>query len=113
MANRNRNAGNGFERTIVKELKSMGYDVVTSRAESKNMDDKGVDILGNIPYFIQCKNSKTNPNYVQLLEDMPKEKPGIIIHKKTKKANKNFIPVGEYVIMNKEIFYKLISKDVL
>ena len=55
MANRNRTAGNNFERLIVNELKELGFDdVVTSRAESRNMDNRGVDIFGNnFPFYIQ------------------------------------------------------------
>ena len=39
--NRNRTAGHQYERDIVKEMKSLGYDCsVTARSESKNMDNK-------------------------------------------------------------------------
>lgn len=112
MANRNRTAGLNYERKIIKDLKELKLfpAAVSSRAESKNMDDKGVDICNTPGFYIQCKNSKTNPRYDVLLEEMPQE-PGIInavIHQKTKKANTKFIAQGEYVVVKKADFYRLL-----
>ena len=87
MGRNNRTAGNSYERKIVNELKGIGYsDVVTARAESRNMDNKGVDIFGNnFPYYIQCKNSKSTPKIHDLMSSklLPTDKPFIIFHKKT------------------------------
>lgn len=109
----NRTAGNNYERQIVNELKELGFDAVTARAESRNMDAKKVDVFGkNLPIHIQCKNSKDNfkvSAYFEENEDIfPGDKPVVIFHKKTKKANKKFIKEGEYVYMKKEDFYKLL-----
>jgi hypothetical protein len=115
MSNRNRVAGHNYERQIVNELKSIGFeDVVTARAESRNMDDKGVDIFGSsLPFFVQCKNSQNYPKIHELLssELVPKEKPLIVFHKKTKKHNTRFITQGEYIYLNKEVFYNLINLE--
>jgi len=110
--NRNRNQGHQYERDIMKELRELGYDVVSTRSESRTLDNAGVDIIGNIPCYIQCKNLVTNASYHLLLssDKLPKDKPTVIMHKKTKKANTRFIAQGEYVIMTKEYFYKLINK---
>jgi hypothetical protein len=124
MNNRNnRTAGHNYERLIVKELnEQFNCQAVTSRSESRNMDNAGVDVFGeNLPVNIQCKNSKSNLKIIQLFENYNKnianikskahsEKPLVIFHKKTKKANKKFITEGEFVILRKEDFYNLIFR---
>ena len=47
-------------------------------AESKNMDDKGVDIISDFPFYIQCKNTMRMPEPWKIFMKMPKEKPPII-----------------------------------
>lgn len=118
MANRNRTAGLNFERQIVLEVKELGFSAVTSRAESRNMDNKGVDIFSPIgednqlPVHIQCKNTTINPKYDVLLssELLPKDKPTVVFHKKTKKAKSKFMSSGDYVILKKEDFYNLLKQ---
>jgi Holliday junction resolvase len=105
-SNRNRTAGNNFERKVVNELKELGFeDVVTSRAESRNMDNAGVDIFGkDLPYHIQCKNSKTWQNLHELItsDKLPEDKPLVVFQRKTRKANTRFVTEGDYVSMSKE-----------
>lgn len=114
MANRNRNAGNQYERDIVNELKELGYkNVVTSRSESRNMDNSKVDIFDpteEFPYFIQNKVYKSYPNLNDLIngDDVNKGKPMLVFHKKVKKANVKFLTEGEFVSMSKETFYNLL-----
>lgn len=122
MTNRNKQAGSQFERDIVNQLKGMGYDVVTSRAESRNMDNKKVDVFSPLgidadkvfPYYIQAKFTAVNPAYTKLLDTMPNDRPGLIFHKKSeaykcKDDNTRHRNVGEFVIMSKEIFYNLLN----
>jgi len=104
----NRTAGNNFERIIVRELKELGYDVTTSRNESRKMDAMQVDIMGDIPYHIQCKNSKNKPKYDKLLKEMPDDKVPVVFHRQTHKAGKNFVTDGDFVIMRKEDFYEIL-----
>ena len=114
--NRNRTAGHNLERDIVNEIKTLGYNVVTARAESRNMDNKKVDVFSplgvdnSLPYYIQCKNSKSRPNYHDLITTMPQDRIPIVIHRQTHKANTRFVTDGDYVIMRKEDFYNLINK---
>ena len=114
----NRQAGNNYERKIVLELKELNFDVVTSRAESKTMDNKKVDIFSPLgvdnvlTFYIQCKNSKNKPDYHKIITEMPKDRTPVIFHKQTHKVNTTFVTDGEYVIMKKEAFYKLI-KEIL
>lgn len=110
---RNRNAGHQFEREIVNELKLLGFPkAVTARSESKNLDDKGVDIANTPGYQFQCKNMVLNPNYHELITRMPQETGvvNVIIHRKTKKAKSRFVTQGDYVLMRKEDFYHLLQK---
>lgn len=116
----NRTAGHNYERLIVRELQKLGFDVVTARAESRNMDNKGVDIFSpfdcspekNFPFYIQCKNYKDNPKYDVLLTDsnLPEGKPTLVFHRKSKKAKSKFVTQGDFVIIKKEDFYNLITK---
>jgi len=107
----NRTAGHNYERLCVKRLRDNGYsDAVTSRSESRNMDNKGVDIFGSsLPIHIQCKNSLKEIKYHTLLneERLPTDKPLVIFHKKTRKSNTKFVTEGEYVIMKYETFNQL------
>ena len=111
-----RNRGNSYERLIVNELKNIGFkDVVTSRAESRNMDARKVDVFGSsLPVNIQCKNTKENfkvaDYYNENEEFFPKDKPLVIFHKKTKKAKTRFMTQGEFVYLKKEDFYNILKQ---
>lgn len=76
-----RRRGNDYERTIVKELKELGFDVCTSRSESKSMDDKKVDIIdreGQLPYM-QLKRTQNTPNYFKIAAECPlKDRPFVV-----------------------------------
>ena len=116
MSNRNRSAGHNYERKIAKELKEMGYPVVTSRAESRNADAAGIDIFdptGDFPFYIQNKVTTRYPKIHDLIERERDEqwldKNIIVFHKKVTKKNKRFVADGEYVSMKKEDFYKLLK----
>jgi hypothetical protein len=116
MGRSNRDAGNNYERLLVNELKAIGYtDAVTSRAESRNMDAKKVDIFSPmLPINIQCKNTKENFKVADYYEEnkdiFPKDKPLVIIHKKTKKAKTNFIEQGQFVYLRKEDFFNILKQ---
>jgi Holliday junction resolvase len=61
-----REKGNAYERKLANELTELGFDVVTSRAESKNMDQNKVDLIdrsGKLPLNIQVKRTKATPSY--------------------------------------------------
>ena len=102
MSNRNRTAGLNYERQIAQELRNLGFEAVTSRYESRRMDDSGVDLVTNFPLNPQMKVSINQPNVFELLTNTDAE---IIFFKKVIKAGVKFIPKGEYVMMRKEDFY--------
>lgn len=79
-----RNKGHRYETKIAQELRNLGFtDVVTSRSESKSMDDKKVDLVdrsGKLPCYIQLKNTVNTPQYHAIKKECPlKDKPFIVI----------------------------------
>jgi hypothetical protein len=119
MAKRNnRTAGHNYERSLRSEFEALASkyisnpEIFTARAESRNMDNRGVDIFGpSIPFHIQAKNSVSDIKYSKyfLNEELPKDKPLVLIHKKTKKSNTRFVKVAEYAVMPKEFFIELLT----
>ena len=110
-----RNKGHRYETKIALELRNLGFtDVVTSRSESKSMDDKKVDLVdrsGKLPCYIQLKNTVNTPQYHAIKKECPlKDKPFIVIWNKQVKKEKVFGSAGEVVIMDKDFFYELLSK---
>ena len=108
----NRTAGHNYERLIGRELKEFGYNTKTTRQESHTLDALKIDVIAdNMPFHIQCKTTNQTFNYSKFYTKEYKEqdKPNLIFHKKTKRANTNFVTEGEYVIMKKEDFYKLLE----
>jgi len=82
-----KNKGNRFELEIVQLLKDNGYDAVSSRSESKNLDDKGIDIVTNAPFNIQCKHVERMSQPVhKLLASMPFDKTPVVLHKRNNKG---------------------------
>lgn len=116
MANRNRSAGHNYERKIAKELKELGFEgIVTSRAESRNMDNSGVDIFdptNSFKFFIQNKVYKSYPKLYELIFDkkVNKDKPMLVFHKKVEKKGDRFYTQGEFVSMSKETFYNILKQ---
>ncbi|WP_321330505.1 hypothetical protein [uncultured Ilyobacter sp.] len=112
MTKRNRTAGNQYERDIVKELKELGYTkAVTSRNESRTADANKIDIVGLDGHFApQCKNLSKNVNYHKLMKEINTDMPKAIFHKRTEKSTGGkFMTKGEYVILEKDFFYKLLE----
>ena len=107
MANRNRDAGNAYELKVLKKLKHLFPQIVTSRNESRSLDAKKVDFCFTGPFNFQVKLSMTKPSY-DIIEDMP-EGVNVIIHGQVKKSNKNFVLKEEYVILKLDEFIKLIG----
>lgn len=118
MANNSRRRGVTYEQKLAQELRDLGFDdVVTSRQESKAMDDNKVDFVskeGKLPLFIQAKKTENTPSYFKIRSQstVDPKKFCIIWNKQTKK-NKNFCSDGECVILDKELFYELIKNKYL
>jgi hypothetical protein len=108
---RNRTAGHNFERQVVNDLKARGFvSAVSSRFESRRLDDSGVDICNTSPFDIQCKNMQGNIDYQKYLEAInPPDghEIKVLLHKKTKKVKSRFMPEGIFAIMYYEDFLRL------
>lgn len=79
----NRRRGNTYETTIAKELRELCCPgVVTSRSESKAMDDKKVDLIdteGKLPFYVQLKRTIKTPDYFAIRSECPlKDKPFVL-----------------------------------
>lgn len=110
MSNRNRTAGHNWEREVIKDLKKLSYtDAVSSRYESKRMDDAGVDIVNTGPFNFQCKNETKRPDYHKLITEMPAGI-NVVLHKYTKKGEKGkFGCQGKYAVIEYETFLMLLD----
>lgn len=110
---RNKKRGNAYEVLISNELKELGFLNKTSRAESKSLDDKKIDIVdmtGKMPFYCQIKNTIKTPDYFGILKECPlKDKPFVIFWKKTKPTESTFRSEGEIVMIPKTFFYDLIK----
>lgn len=109
-----RNKGHNYETKIAKELRELGFtNVVTSRSESKAVDNNKVDLIdkdGKLPCQIQLKATQSIPSYFKIRSEStvnPEE--FVIIWSKQEKREVNIVSVGEAVIMDKSLFYKLIK----
>jgi len=96
-----RNKGIHYEQALVREFKTLFKTdkIYSSRAESKRMDDAGVDIVGEIPIHVQAKAMETTPPAHKILANMPTDKPRVIFWKK------NYKP--QIVIMEAETFLEI------
>lgn len=112
---RSRARGVAYEQQIAKELRELGFEgVVTSRAESKNMDDNKIDLVdknNQLFFYPQLKRTGKCPNYFTIEEQCPlKDKPFVIFWNYQKPTEKTFRSVGEIVMLSKDFFYELIKK---
>lgn len=110
-----RKKGNNYELKIIKELNNL-YNTdsfVSSRSESKRLDDAGIDIVDRddiLPFYVQCKNTQNIPSIDLIKECKKKDKPLIIFWNKQVKKEVNCVSAGEYVILQKDLFYFLLTK---
>ncbi len=86
-----RNKGHAFELKIAKQLTDIGYQAVTSRSESRSLDNAGVDLVDNTPFYFQMKAVEALRDLNGILARMPTEsalgttKMPVVVHKKNNK----------------------------
>ncbi|MBQ0113514.1 MAG: hypothetical protein KBT03_10320 [Bacteroidales bacterium] len=112
---RSRARGVEYEQRIAKELRELGFPgVVTSRAESKNMDDNKIDLIdteGKLFFYPQLKRTLKCPNYFTIAEQCPlKDKPFVVFWNYQIPTEKTFRSGGELVMLPKQFFYDLIKQ---
>ena len=116
-SNRNRDKGNDYERQVAKELRELGFPgVVTSRSESKSTDDDKVDLIdkeGKLPVNIQLKKTKNTPAYFDIrAQSSVDPETFVLFWNKQEKKKINFCSAGELVMMDKSLFYKMLTKYI-
>lgn len=88
-AKRSKQKGSALELDVIHKLNDLGYNTVSSRSNSKMLDNSKVDVCdleGNLPCYLQMKATQTTPSYFKIEEECPlKDKPFIIIWKKQDK----------------------------
>lgn len=95
-----RKKGHAYELVVRDLFKELGYtECVSSRSESKNLDDKGVDLCYTGPFHVQCKAVENLGSLHKILASMPKEKMNVVFHKKNRQ--------GTIVAMDVETFLTL------
>ena len=118
MGNRNRDKGNNYERKIAQELRDLGFnDVVTSRYASKETDDNKIDLVfqnKSCDLNIQLKKTTNVPQYFKIRSKSNSEPEKFcLIWNKQEKKSKNFCSAGELVMIDKQLFYKLIKNQYI
>lgn len=125
---RNRSAGHNFEKDEVKRHSRFFKNIATTRACNRSRDACGIDICtqdelrdGRLPIDISCKSSTTaSIPYIKYLEKMATthDRIGVVLHrhtvkpaidKRTGKPGVNFVTKGEYAIMHREDYEKLLE----
>jgi len=88
-AKRSKQKGSQLELDVIHKLNEIGYNTVSSRSNSKNLDNAKVDVddlIGNLPVYIQCKATQTTPSYFKIAEECPlKDKDFVVVWKKQDK----------------------------
>ena len=111
-AKRNKNKGSGLELEVVKQLKEIGYiNCVSSRSQSKNIDNMKIDIIDNkdeLPTYIQCKYTQNTPSYFNIKDECPlKDKPFTVVWKKATNDGTN--SPGTVAMIDINFFYELLK----
>lgn len=92
-AKRSKQKGSKLELDIIHRLNEIGYNTVSSRSNSKLLDNSKVDIDdldGNLPLYIQAKATISTPSYFKIREECPlKDKPFTVVWKRQDKEGGN------------------------
>lgn len=90
-AKKSKHKGSQWEYDLIKVFKEIGYeDCVTSRGESKKIDNMKIDIISeSLPFYCQAKNLANTPSYFKISEECPlKDKPFVVCWKKSDEQGK-------------------------
>ena len=88
-AKRSKKKGSQFELDVIHKLNEIGYNTVSSRSNSKNLDNMKIDVddlEGNLPCYLQMKATQSTPSYFKIAEECPlKDRPMVVCWKKQDK----------------------------
>ena len=109
----NKQRGNAFERYCVTSLNKLGFNLITTRQGSKQLDDEKVDIMNKdvydkFPIHIQCKTTASKLDYFKIMDEMPKG-PKAIWHKLTEKKGSRFVEKTKVVVLSEDAFLLLMQ----
>lgn len=106
-ARRSKQKGSQLELDVIHKLNELGYNTVSSRSNSKLLDNSKVDVCdldGRLPIYIQCKATQSTPSYFKIKEECPlKDLPFTIIWKKQDKEGGN--SPGTVAVIPIEVLY--------
>lgn len=105
-----RRKGHRFELRVISLLKHIFPKAVSARAESRNADARGIDIVNTGDLAIQCKSYSSSPNYHKLISQMKTKDIPVVFHQKTERAKSRFMVRGEYCILRMEDFIEILEK---
>lgn len=110
-AKRSKQKGSQLELDVIHKLNELGYNTVSSRSNSKLLDNSKVDIDdldGNLPLYLQCKCTQSTPSYFKIREECPlKDKPFGVVWKKQDKEGGN--SPGTVAIVPIDILYDYLN----
>jgi hypothetical protein len=114
MATRGRSArqkGHSFELQIRDFFKELGYEkCVSSRSESKNKDDQGVDLCYTGPFNVQCKAVENLGSMHRVLSEMPQDSNyNIVFHKRNRQGTVVAMTIEDF----KEIIQMLTQNQII
>lgn len=106
-----RKKGHAYELDIRDWFKELGWnDAVSSRSESKNMDDKGVDLCYTAPFNAQMKAVEKLGSIHDILAKMPNDSNyNVVFHKKNRKGTIVAMTIEDF----KEILQMLITNQII
>ena len=88
-AKRSKQKGSKLELDVIHKLNEIGYNTVSSRSNSKMLDNAKIDVSdldGRLPCYLQMKATQTTPSYFKIEEECPlKDKPFVVVWKKQDK----------------------------
>jgi hypothetical protein len=107
-----RKKGTAYELQIIKLFKALGWtNCVSSRSESKRLDDSGVDVCYTTPFQLQCKAVENMGSAHNVLANMPKKAGyyNLVFHKKNRLGTVVSMTQDDFV----ELLQMLISNNII
>lgn len=110
MAINPRKKGHTYELVIRDWFRDLGWSrAVSSRSESKNKDDQGIDLCYTDPFNVQAKAVEKLGSIHDVLAKMPKDNYNLVFHKRNRKGTIVAMTIEDF----KEIVEKLIQNQII
>lgn len=105
-----RKKGHTYELVIRDWFRDLGWSrAVSSRSESKNKDDQGIDLCFTDPFNVQAKAVEKLGSIHDVLAKMPKDNYNLVFHKRNRKGTIVAMTIEDF----KEILQKLIQNQII